>query len=306
MSIPGRRLVSVGNVIVDLTARVDAMPERGGDMLASGSQISAGGSLNTLLAAAQLGLSSAYGGASGTGPFGDLVRTALRDRGIEVLLPPTHGEDTGYDIVLVEPDGERRFITAFGAEASLRSEQLDTLALQAGDLVHVSGYGLLENTNGAVLSPWLLGLRSEHVVLLDPGPLVDTIAAGTLSAVLERSDWLSCNQHEAQLMTGHRQARSAARALAGREVGVVVRLGADGCLVCVDDQLVHLPAYPTEVVDTTGAGDAHVGAFLAGLAADLSPVEAARRANASAAIAVSRPGPSTAPTAAEVDLLMSK
>lgn len=305
MSKPDRRLVSVGNVIVDITARVVAMPERGSDVLASGSQLSTGGSFNTLVAARRLGLAAGYAGASGTGPFGDLVRTGMRDEGIEVLLPPTHGLDTGYAIALVEPDGERRFITAFGAEATLRSDQLDPLALQPGDLVHVSGYGLLEHTNAAVLPPWLLGLRAEHLVLLDPGPLVDTIASATLTAVLERADWLSCNERESSLMTGQGRASDAARTLAESGVGVVIRLGADGCLVYHDDRLVHLAGYATQVVDTTGAGDAHVGAFLAGIAADLSPVDAARRANAGAAIAVSRPGPATAPTTAEVDQLLS-
>jgi sugar/nucleoside kinase (ribokinase family) len=67
----------------------------------------------------------------------------------------------------------------------------------------------------------------------------------------------------------------------------------------------RVPGFSVEVVDTNGAGDAHTGAFMAGLAAGLSHKEAARRANASAAIAVTRRGPASAPTIEEVQKLLS-
>ena len=123
----GRRLVSVGNVLVDITAHVDAVPEAGGDVLADESGLAVGGSYNVLVAAARQGLAAAYAGASGTGPFGDLVRTELRDAGVEVLLAPTLGLDSGYDIALVERSGERRFVTAFGAEAAPTAAEVDAL-----------------------------------------------------------------------------------------------------------------------------------------------------------------------------------
>lgn len=297
------RLVSVGNVVVDVTAYVSAVPEAGGDVVADDSAVTAGGSFNTLVAAVRQGLTGAYGGASGTGPFGDLVRAALRDAGIEVLLPAISGRDTGYDVAIVEPDGERRFLTAFGAEAGLTRQHLGTLTLQPGDLVHVSGYGLLERTNAEVLPPWLLGLRAEHLVLLDPGPLVADIPAGTLRTVLDRADWLSCNALEAQLLTGLPPAE-AAHELSRDDLGVVIRLGAQGCLLVKSGRTVAVPGFVSDVVDTTGAGDAHVGAFVAALAAGHAPAVAARRANACAALVTTRRGPATAPTLAEVDRLM--
>ncbi|HEX5405763.1 MAG TPA: PfkB family carbohydrate kinase [Pseudonocardiaceae bacterium] len=66
-----------------------------------------------------------------------------------------------------------------------------------------------------------------------------------------------------------------------------------------------MPPFPVTAVDTNGAGDTHVGVFAAGLAAGLDPLTAALRANAAAALAVTRRGPSTAPTAAEVDDLLA-
>lgn len=298
------RLVSVGNIVVDILAYVPALPAAGGDVVADDSAVTPGGSFNTLVAAARQGLPSAYGGASGTGPFGDLVRAALRNAGIEVLLPAAYGTDTGYDVAIVEPDGERRFVTAFGAEANLTSELLGHLALQPDDLVHVSGYGLLPRTNAEVLPPWLLGLTADHLVLLDPGPLVEDIPAGTLRAVLERADWLSCNAAEAQQLTGL-PAPEAARQLTRHGLGVVIRLGPRGCLVSTGQQAAAVPGFRTPAVDTTGAGDAHVGAFMAAIAAGHGPVAAARRANACAALAIARRGPATAPTLAEVNQLLA-
>ncbi|GAA3440556.1 hypothetical protein GCM10018954_101800 [Kutzneria kofuensis] len=67
----------------------------------------------------------------------------------------------------------------------------------------------------------------------------------------------------------------------------------------------HGAGFPVEVVDTNGAGDAHTGAFMAALAAGLPPAKAARRANAAAAIAVTRRGPASAPTIEEVHKLLS-
>ncbi|HEX6444683.1 MAG TPA: PfkB family carbohydrate kinase, partial [Streptosporangiales bacterium] len=84
--------------------------------------------------------------------------------------------------------------------------------------------------------------------------------------------------------------------------GVVLRLGADGCLLReAGGTTTPIPAPRVDAVDTNGAGDVHVGAFLAALSRGLDPVAACRRANAAAAYAVARYGPATAPTLAELD-----
>lgn len=298
-----RRLVSVGNVIVDLTLRIPALPERGGDVLARDTGSAPGGAFNTLAAAARQGLACAYGGGHGTGPFGDRVRSALEAEGIEVLLDLSTDADTGFDIALIDDDGERTFVTVFGAEASLSAHDLASIHLGAGDLVHVSGYGLLESTNASMLAPWIAAIAPVHTVLLDPGPLGADIPAAVLCTVAGRADWLSCNLREALVLSGAADAWGAAAVLRETWSAVVIRLGPEGCLVVVDE-VEHVPGFAVEVVDTNGAGDAHTGAFLAGLAAGESTRAAARRANACAALAVTRRGPATAPTIAEVQRLL--
>ena len=111
-----RRLVFAGQAIVDIVLRVPALPERGGDMIATSAEITTGGGFNVMAAAARQGLPVLYAGGHGTGPWGDLVRAALGAEGITILRPADPGRDTGFDVALVEPDGERTFATHPGAE----------------------------------------------------------------------------------------------------------------------------------------------------------------------------------------------
>jgi sugar/nucleoside kinase (ribokinase family) len=300
------RLVSVGNIIVDLLATVPALPVRGGDVLATDSSIAPGGAFNVLLAAARQGLPVAYAGGHGTGFFGDLVRSTLGAAGIEALLPAATDRDTGYDIALIDAEGERTFVTVFGAEAELTAGALGALVVQPDDLVHVSGYGLLPATNANVLTPWLEALQTSNTALLDPGPLVADIQPSVWAVARNRADWLSCNKREAAILTGRADAREAIGILSRTSRGVLIRLGADGCLLALDGEVEHIAGFPVAPVDTNGAGDAHCGAFLAGLAATLSPSDAAVRANACAAIATTRRGPATAPTLAEVEAFLGQ
>jgi sugar/nucleoside kinase (ribokinase family) len=89
------------------------------------------------------------------------------------------------------------------------------------------------------------------------------------------------------------------------ETLLVVRDGPNGCWVGRAGQIEHVPGFKVQAVDSNGAGDAHAGVFIAGLADGLKPAEAARRANAAAALAVTRWGPATSPGTAEVDALLT-
>jgi sugar/nucleoside kinase (ribokinase family) len=119
---------------------------------------------------------------------------------------------------------------------------------------------------------------------------------------------LSCNAREARLMTDTEDLVAASAALAGRlapGAAVVVRDGAAGCLLTHDGHTDAVPGFPAEVVDTTGAGDTHCGTLAAELLRGADLRTAALRANAAAAIAVTRRGPATSPTRAEVDTLLT-
>jgi sugar/nucleoside kinase (ribokinase family) len=321
------RLVFAGEAIVDIVMRVPRLPERGGDMLATGSAVTAGGGFNVMAAAARQGMPVSYAGGHGTGPWGDLVRAALAAEGIAVFREPDPQRDTGFDVALVDDDAERTFVTRLGAEAVMTPGGWGTIPLEPGDFVYVSGYGLVPARSGPVLANWAAALPGHVTLFLDPGPLAADIPEPLLRQVLARVDWLSCNAGEARRLTSLDDLAQAARQLRGRttRASILVRDGANGCLLAPQPgplplprpflrprltpagarmaatAVTRLPAPEVDAVDTTGAGDTHSGVFLAALADGLRPARAARRANAAAALSVTRPGPATSPTRAELD-----
>jgi sugar/nucleoside kinase (ribokinase family) len=309
---PVTRLVFAGEAIVDLLMWVPALPERGGDMLAESAAVEVGGGFNIMAAAVRQGLRVVYAGGHGTGPWGDRVRAALAAEGIRLLRRPDPDADTGFDVALVEAGGERTFVTTLGAESLREPGAWDLIGTEPGDAVYVSGYGLVPPGSGQVLGAWAAALPPGVLLFVDPGPLVADIPAAVLEPVLARCDWWSCNRREAALLTGSSDPAEAARRLVRRtgQADVIVRAGPDGCVIAMRVSgpglepglsLSHVAAPAVTPVDTTGAGDAHSGVFLAGLAAGLTVAEAARRANAAAALTVTRAGAATSPTRAELD-----
>jgi sugar/nucleoside kinase (ribokinase family) len=326
------RLLHLGNVVVDIVLEVPALPERGGDVLASGSGMTPGGGFNVMVAAARHGLRVAYAGAYGSGPFAALARAALADARIDVLQQPKPGIDTGFVVSIIEAGGERTFVTSPGAEAALTAADLGAVRAAPRDAVYLSGYGLVQAGNQVALLDWLRHLGDGNLVVADPGPLAHLIPPGVVDRVLGRADWWTCNAREAARLTGCQDPAAAASALAQQSAtlraarpraarsgsgqpgsgppgsgpghcpaGVLVRTGADGCLLCRRGGVpVHVPGFRVDAVDTNGAGDAHTGTFIAALAGGADEADAARTANAAAALSVTRRGPATAPAAAEL------
>jgi sugar/nucleoside kinase (ribokinase family) len=297
------RLLHLGNVVVDVVLHVPALPEPGGDVFATGAQTAAGGGFNVMAAAARQGLAVAYGGVIGTGPFAALALTACATEGVEVLQPAKPGLDTGFVISVVDATGERTFLTSRGAEATLMPADLDPVRPAPGDAVYLSGYGLAHPSNAAALLGWLSRLADDHVVAVDPGPLAGALPDRVLRPVLDRADWVTCNARESALLTGSADPGEASRVLAGRlpRAGILVRVGPDGCLLSLrGSPPEHVPGFAVDAVDTNGAGDTHTGVFLAALASGAGPAGAVRRANAAAAMSVTRVGPATGPTAVEL------
>jgi sugar/nucleoside kinase (ribokinase family) len=306
-----RRLVFAGEAIVDIMMRVPALPDRGGDILAASSDVAVGGGFNVMAAAARQGLPVLYAGGHGTGPWGDLVRATLAAEGIGVFRPPDPDRDTGFDVALIEPDAERTFVTHLGAETPRQPGSWDTVPAGPGDAVYVSGYGLVPGESGPLLGAWAAALPDGPLLFVDPGPLVTQITEAVLLPVLARCDWWSCNRREAALLTGAQDPAEAARRLLARtaRAHVIVRTGPAGCVLALrpgDTPVTHIPAPTVDPVDTTGAGDAHSGVFLAALADGLALADAAHRATAAAALAVTRAGPATAPTRADLDAWLAR
>lgn len=296
-----RRLIVLGSVIVDVMMTVPRLPERGGDVLADSSAITVGGGYVVLAAARRLGLPARLAGRVGQGPFGDRVMAALTELDVEVLLPRP-STDTGFCIDLVEPDGERTFATSPGTESAMTLAELNTVEARPDDAVYVSGYDLCYPVSGPALASWLANLH-DRLVVFDPGPLVAEIPDSILAAVLARTNLLTLNGREADLIGGGEALhnRLAAHAI------TVVRDGPRGCAVHQPGRATHhLPSPVVPAIDTTGAGDTHTGALLAELAQTGDPVAAAQFANIAAALSVTVWGSATGPERSQLEAALTQ
>jgi len=301
------RLLHTGQVIVDLVMALDTLPATGGDVLAQSASFEAGGGFNVMAAARRNGLAVVYLGRHGNGRFGDLARAAMQAEGVEIAQAASTDKDTGLCVSLTEATTERTFISHIGAEGELSADDLARVVPQADDYVYVSGYSLLLEGKAQALLDWLLALPRDIQVVFDPGPLVKAPDSALMVALLPRIDIWTSNGPEALAFTGAETVAGALvdlnRHLPGNAL-LVVRDGPNGCWVSRNGQAEHVPGFKVTAVDSNGAGDAHAGVFIAGLADGLAPAQAARRANAAAALAVTRWGPATSPGSAEVDALL--
>ncbi|KGE66474.1 sugar kinase, partial [Pseudomonas fluorescens LMG 5329] len=262
-------MLHTGQVIVDLVMALDTLPATGGDVLAQSASFEAGGGFNVMAAARRNGLPVVYLGRHGNGRFGDLARAAMQAEGVEMAQAPSTDKDTGLCVSLTEATTERTFISHLGAEGDLSAEDLARVVPQPDDYVYVSGYSLLLEGKAQALLDWLLALPRAITVVFDPGPLVKAPDSTLMVALLPRIDIWTSNGPEALAFTG---AGTVADALVDLnrhlpvEALLVVRDGPNGCWVSRNGQAQHVPGFKVKAVDSNGAGDAHAGVFIAGLA----------------------------------------
>ncbi|MBK7821486.1 MAG: sugar kinase [Tessaracoccus sp.] len=298
------RVIHTGQALVDATAQVPDLPARGQNVMAGGWDQAAGGAVNILAAAARSGAACVHAGTIGTGPNGDLVRAALAAEGVGWTAAAVADQDTALCVVLVEPSGERTFVTMQGAERALTVEALASSRPEPGDLVCLTGYSLAVASTRDPLLAWLETLPAGVEVVLDPGAVFADLPNGDRTRVLAATTVWTSNQEEATDLTGvegmAESADAVARLLPSDAVSIV-RDGPAGCAVRTDGLTTVVPGFPRRPVDTNGAGDAHTGVLVAERADGTSWVEACRRANVAGAITVTRLGPATSPTRAEID-----
>jgi sugar/nucleoside kinase (ribokinase family) len=293
------RLIQISGVIVDHIYRVEAVPGAGQEAKVFASAMAAGGGFNAMVAARRAGMDVAYGGSLGSGPFADIAERAMRAEGIAILRPALAQPDQGCCTTLIDAQGERTFIASEGADGMVSDADLAQLQPGQGDWLLLSGYALGYAGSRDALGRWLGGARGLSLVF-DPSPLVADIPAPILAAARTAAIWISANAAEARMMTNLDDPSLAAQELAKdrpAQGGALVRDGARGCyLALAGETAFHIPAHPVTAIDTNGAGDAHIGAFIAALARGETARVAAGLANVAAALSTTQEGPSTAPT----------
>ena len=304
------RLVHVGSAVVDHVYRIDVLPAPGTEKTASSYAQVAGGGFNMMVAARRTGMMVVFGGQLGSGPNGDFLRAALAGEGIETLTPPSSAMDSGNCVAMISSDAERTFVSWPGAESILSLAMMAPVVAASGDWVFTSGYTLSYPGSRDALTDWIEALPAGIPFVFDPTPIIADISRPILSRVLAGTTWLSCNTTEAAQIAGLGDVETLARRLLAdhcpKAEGVVIRAGAKGCFVqLADGSAQTIPGFKVDAIDTNGAGDTHIGAFVSALSRGVPAFEAARYANAAAALSVTRHGGSSAPTDREIQTFLS-
>jgi len=298
-----QRLVCVGGIPIDIVVRTEAVPERGGDLRAQAVVDRPGGPFTVLTAAKRLGLPAAYAGGYGEGARGQQVAAALRREGIEILRAAKPGADTGFSLVMVDRDAERTCVSTPGAEALNTRADVESYAPTPGDIVHVTGYDLADPA-GVYLVDRLEQWGAEITVAFDPGPMSASeppaLDPTLVTRTLARADVVTVNAREAVALFGSSEPNVVAQLTRGP--WTIVRAGAAGAALLHGGQIIAVADVPkVDVLDTTGAGDTHIGAFAAGLHAGLDPAGALQLATDAASLSVREVGPATGPTRTQID-----
>ena len=312
------RVVLMGQILVDLAVRGDALPGPGGDVWAVDEGMHVGGGFNALVAARRMGAEAISLSPIGSGPHSSLIQAALEHEEITDLGPRIAGIDNGFCIAFTDRTGERTFISTKGAETmSPASAWADFVrTMHPGDVLYIDGYLMDHPTNREAAEAALRVLPKGVRVLLDVSPVI-----GIPSTLPSDGVIVSMNHREAQEIARQRgdasvrdqclQPREAARAmLAALGRPVLLRAGAEGaCFVrscdaalsASDTDPSYIPTPRVEAIDTNGAGDAHSGVLAASLAQGIPLKRALLLANCAGALSTTVVGPASCPPRDQIE-----
>ena len=312
------RVVLMGQILVDLAVRGEALPSPGGDVWAVDEGMHVGGGFNALVAARRMGAEALSLSPIGDGPYSSLIQAALTREGITDLGPSVAGIDNGFCIAFTDHTGERTFISTKGAEtmapASAWADVVRTM--RPGDVLYVDGYLMDHPANREAAQAALRTLPEGVRVVLDVSPVI-----GIPDGLPTRDVIISMNHREAQeigkgtadrsLLDRCAQPLGAAEAVcAAMRRPVVVRAGAQGAYVAhpsvaatdaVHEDASHVPTPRVEAIDTNGAGDAHSGVLAASLAQGIPLERALLLANCAGALSATVVGPASCPSRSQIE-----
>lgn len=305
---PSRNILVVGSLNADLVQHIERIPRPGETLVGSELTIIPGGKgANQAFAAALLGGAVAMVGQVGSDPFGPALVKNLFEAHVDTSRIQVTPGATGTAAIFVLPSGENVIIISPGANGSLTPAIATPLLDSLGPAsILLTQLEVPLSTTAASLQ---LARNRGALTVLDPAP-AQTLSPDLLALV----DFLAPNQTEAALLLdsheeidSYEAAEHAATELLRRgPANVMVKLGPLGVVIACVSGTIRVPTFPVTAVDSTAAGDTFNGAFAVALAERKPLEDAARFANAAAALSVTRHGAqSSIPTRAEVDAFLS-
>jgi sugar/nucleoside kinase (ribokinase family) len=285
------KLICFGDLCVDIVTCIAHGPAIGHDATIERLTISmAGAAVNCAVAAARHGARVELIGIAGQDVFGDKLIAHLVEAGVGTSHVARTASHTGTVISIVQANGERTLYSHRGANAEAYGALPEAL-VGPGDCVYLSGYSFqTEDSRNTALEL----KASAGVSALDPSYQFARDFPNGGQASVGGLDFLLPNLEEAQLITGRESVEACASAVCDMGVAAaVIKLGSAGCYIHSAGDTGGIRAYvPTQpsgsAVDTTGAGDAFCGAFLAAVLQGWDLIEAARQANTAAGNRVRR------------------
>lgn len=295
-TVRGGALLVAGDVITDVVARHRGPLAPGTDTVASIRRVPGGAGANVACWAACRG----GGGVRLLGRVGSDAAAwherELAARGVRPLLVVDRQAPTGTVICLVDEGAaaERTFLSDSGASLRLEPGDWSDVLLEGVARLHLSGYLLFAGPSRAFVAVALKTARARGVpVSLDPASagFLGRLGTDRFLSLVEGVDVLLPSSAEACLLTGVSDAADAAARLSRHVPLVVAKQGAGGALLArAGEVYAHVPAVPAVPRDTTGAGDAFTGAFLAALLTGADPEQAAEEGCRAGAQAVEHIG----------------
>lgn len=281
-------LKSLASALVDQVTFVPHLPAPGGDVLATKTFNQVGGALNLESAASRLGLNARHCSPIGTGPRADAILAAMAIEGILAHGIEEYSEgDAGLCITLVEPNGQRSFVTISGAEGKRSFAELERYDYDEDAWLVIYGYELVYPTSkDAFLELFASGLIKSKIVF-DPGPTTAELTPEILDWLGTNASLISCNQSEYEKLAPH----------VSPECWLLLRKGSEGAELWHHGKIIaNAEGRRVNVIDTNGAGDVHTGAFLAALAQGNGLQASLELACRAAEFSIQREGGCTGPT----------
>jgi sugar/nucleoside kinase (ribokinase family) len=280
-----KQTLVIGSTVVDVLLSVPSVPRRGDDVNITASEYRIGGCAYNVFKTLRLFESPALlCSPVGGGVFGDMVKKQLEEEGIKAFVRLE--EENGCCYCLVEPDGERSFLSLHGAEYRFSRSWMKAIDYSKTGSVFICGLEVEESTGDEIID--FVYEHPDLELYFAPGPRIRQIQKKKMERLFSRRDCrnngplLHLNQTEAFRFTGKRTLEEAAASLAEKTGNsLVITLGDHGCY-CLEktrQEGRNIRGFSAKVIDTVGAGDAHCGALIACLKAGMSLEEACLKAN---------------------------
>lgn len=272
-----------GSINIDLVVSVEHLPRPGETVTGPYYRVVSGGKgANQALAAARAGGRVRMIGCVGRDGFADLALADMAAAGIDLSGIVRGERPTGCAMIAVERSGQNQIIVASGANLAIRAHQLPDREISENEII-------ILQMEVPPAENWAL---VEHAKRRGARILLNCAPAGQVpSHVLKMLDWLIVNETEARQLCEALGRATGDPAVAGKSIAnvaqtrVIVTLGKDGAVAFAGDDAWSVAALPITPVDTTAAGDAFVGAFVAAMERKLSMPSALRRASIAGGLA---------------------